>query len=234
MDEDEAVRRTEAAIKQAKIDAFGDKAHLAGHQTVGSTISETTRISLDIILDPDLIANMPLPWTENRDMIIRAFTEIFHRSYICPGADKPQCCSAATGKTCFPKWQEREDPEWYAQKINLLLSQVNDRIQQEGEQVPALAADEAFELGRLFAEAVIKFNWDKHAKRGLKSVTSGKLGGPARKANNRKRRLPEVTVMNVDRLIALGTPKIKAYEIIAKEQEVSMQTIRKEYSEHKK
>ncbi|MCF8707312.1 hypothetical protein [Rhizorhapis sp. SPR117] len=177
MDEDEAVRRTEAAIKKAKIDAFGDKAHLARHRTVGSTISETIQISLNVRDNPDFIQNMPLPWTENRNMIISAFEDFFRRSHICPGLNNPRCCHAAAGKYCFPNWQEREDPEWYAQQINLLLSQINDRITQSGPLVPALAADEAFELGRLFTEAVNKFNWDEHAKRGLKTVKSARRGG---------------------------------------------------------
>lgn len=77
MDEEKEVRRTEAAIKQAKIDAFGEKADLAKHRTVGSTISETIQISLNVYDNPDLIENMPLPWTENRDMITKAFGDFF-------------------------------------------------------------------------------------------------------------------------------------------------------------
>tara|TARA_B110001454_G_scaffold211112_1_gene226377 strand:- start:4480 stop:5013 length:534 start_codon:yes stop_codon:yes gene_type:complete len=176
---------------------------------------------------------MPLPWTENPNMIISVFENYFRRSRICPGTDDPRCCHALAGKNCFPNWVEREDPEWFAQKINLLLSQVNDRIQQEGSLVPALAADEAFELGCLFTEAILKFRWEPHTLRGLSSITSGRTGGPIRKANNQKRRQAEVTVMNVDDLIALGTPKMKAYKIISEQQGVSAQTIRKEYNKHK-
>lgn len=231
MDKDETTERAEVLVEHAKIGAFGDKADLARHRTVGSTISETTKISLDVLLNPDLIANMPLPWTENREMIVGAFTEIFHRSYICPGTDKPHCCSAATGKTCFPQWKEREDPEWYAKKISLLLSQVNGRIQQKGELVPALVADEAFELGCLFTEAVIKFNWDEHAKRGLKTVESAREGGEKRRIN--RPHFNEI-VAEVDALVARGTPKMAAYRSVAGRYGVSWETIRSDVRAAKK
>jgi hypothetical protein len=210
-------------IEWAKREMFGDKVDLARHQIVGSTISETLRISLPVLADPDRLANLPPPWTENRDMIVRLFSPILDRSRTCPGKDKRSCCHASENQTCFPKWRERKDPEWYAQQINIHLSMVNGRIGQNGPLVPALAADEAFELGQLFAEALIKFRWDKHAKRGLKTLKSAKIGGENRRV---PRLSPSEIAAAVDAYVTAGKPKMAAYSLVAGEQRVSAETIR--------
>ncbi len=208
-------------MEQAKREMFGNMADKVMVQQVGSGISETTRFSLNIFNDPELLANMPAPWTENRDMIVKLFTPIFERSWTCPGKNRVQCCHAEAGQACFPNWQEREDPEWYAQRLNLLLSQVNSRITQEGTHVSALAADEGFELGSLFTEALIKFQWDQHAKRGAKVLGGTKIGGDMRRLANNLRQTAEETVEAVSKLIDSGVKPMKAYRQIARAQGVS-------------
>ena len=221
-------------IEQIKRDLFGAKADLAQIKIAGSGISETQTISLNVLHDPERLERMPAPWTENHDMIVAQFTPIFERSFRCPGRDDARCCQADGDRACFPNWREREDPEWYAQTINLLLSQVNARIKQEGSLVPALAADEAFELGCLFTEALIKFRWDDHAKRGRKTVDSAKLGGDNKRNANPARRSSAETVVAVDALLAAGVKPMQAYARVARDQGVSEQTIRKEYTAAKK
>ena len=221
-------------IERAKREAFGAKAHQAFVEQVGSGISETTRISLIILHDLERLKHMPAPWTENRDMIVALFTPIFERSWQCPGRDHARCCHAEGDQACFPKWREREDPEWYAQAINILLSQVNVRITQEGPLVPALAADEGFELGCLLTEALIKFRWDEHAKRGAKVAGGSQLGGEMRREANRARLTRAGTVEAVDALLAVGMRPMQAYRRVASDQGVGEQTIRKEYTATKK
>lgn len=221
-------------IVSAKREAFGDKADLASVNTVGSGVSESTRMSLNLFHDPGLLEGLPTPWTENRDMIMRLFGPIFERSPQCPGRERAQCCQANQGQACFPNWREREDPEWYALKINSYLSVVNARIVQEGPLVAAVAADEAFELGCLFIEALIKFRWDSDAQRGAKIAVGAKLGGEMRRDANRNRWTPEETITAVEQLLANGIKPMAAYKTVADRQGVSEQTIRKEYRVTKK
>lgn len=221
-------------IERIKRDVFGDKADLANVSVTGSGISETRRISLNVLHDFEGLKRLPAPWTENRDMIVALFTPIFERSWHCPGRNDARCCQAEGDQACFPNWREREDPEWYAQAINVLLSQVNARIAQEGPLVPALAADEAFELGCLLTEALNKFRWDDHAKRGQKTVASAKLGGDTKRNANVARRSLTETVAAVDALLTAGIKPMQAYRRIASAQGVNEQTIRKEYIAAKK
>lgn len=221
-------------IERIKRDVFGDKADLAEVSVTGSGISETRSISLNVLHDLERLERTPAPWTENRDMIVALLTPIFERSWQCPGRSDARCCQAEGDGACFPNWREREDSEWYAQAINLLLSQVNARIAQEDPLVPALAADEAFELGCLFTEALIKFRWDDHAKRGQKTVASAKLGGDTKRNANHARRSPTETVAAVDALLTAGVKAMQAYRRVASAQGVGEQTIRKEYVAAKK
>lgn len=220
------------AIEAHKTDAFGKAAHLAKVTTTGSTISETTRISLPLSDNPEMLENMAPAWTENRSMIEQWISLFLEQSRICPGRDDPRCCHTTPNRTCFPKWVEREDPEWYASKIHVWLSLVNNRIQQQGDLVPALAADEAFELGCLFTEALIKFRWDKDVKRGLAVLEGAQKGG---RSNSKPSRLSiEATVAEIDQHLADGKQKKLAYYLVAAQQGVSEQTIRKEYRRAKK
>lgn len=224
----------EEPIERVKRDIFGAKADLAQVKIAGSGISETQTISLNALHDPERLERMPAPWIENRDMIVALFTPIFERSLACPGRDNARCCQAEGDIACCPNWREREDPEWYAQTINLLLSQVNTRVRQEGPLIPALAADEAFELGCLFTETLIKFRWDDHAKRGLKTVDSARLSGNTKRNANPARRSSAETVAAVDALLAAGVKPMQAYRRVASDQGVSEQSIRKEYAASKK
>ena len=203
-------------------------------EVIGSGISQTTKVSAD--LKPQLFGLVlaQQPWTENPAMIAQLFTPIFQRSPICPGRDKTQCCQARPGDACFPNWQAREDPEWYALEINKYLSQVNQRLGSVTPITAALAADEAFELGCLFTEALIKFQWDTHAKRGKGTLDSAAEGGRSRREANPNRLSVEETVAAVDVLIAKGVRKMAAYSIVAEQQYVEIRTIRKEYKLHKK
>lgn len=231
---------------RAKRKAFGEKADLAMVKVVGSGISETTNLSLNIINDRDSIECPPAPWTENREMIIERFNPIFERSRQCPGRASAQCCKQRDGEGwrpkpgchleqgCRPKWREREDPEWYAREIVMLLSQVDRRIEQRGPTAPAMAADEVFELGCLFNEALNKFRWDRHAKRGAKIMSSAKRGGRMRRAAKRGRRSVTETVADVDARIKKGAGLMKAYREVARQQGVTDQTIRKEYNRQKR
>ena len=108
-------------IERVKRDAFGDKADLANSKVVGSGISETARISVKALDAPELLADMPQPWAENREMIKSLFTPFFDRSFHCPGRDRPQCCQSADRQNCVPQWREREDPEGYAREIDTYL-----------------------------------------------------------------------------------------------------------------
>ena len=209
--------------------AFGDTVKDPDGKVVGSGISETTRISIRGVEAVARLTNPPPPWFENRQMVVALFSPIFDRSHQCPGREMPQCCQADTGQSCFPNWREREDPEWYAQQINIYLSRVNDRTGQQGLLAAGLAADEAFELGCLFTEARLKFQWDVHAKRGEKIARAAKLGGDSRRSSNPARRSTEETVIAVDALIEQGIAPMTAYRRIAKSQGVGTETIRKEY-----
>lgn len=227
---------TEAELREAeealKAEAFGEAAHLAIITRAGSTISETKRMSIPLLAKPELLGEMAPAWTENRRMIEQWISLVLEQSRTCPGRDDPRCCQTTPDRTCFPKWVEREDPEWYAPKIHLWLSLVNNRIQQQGNMVPALAADEAFELGCLFTEALIKFRWEKDTNRGLAVVEGAQKGG---RSNSKPSRLStEETVDEIDRHLADGKQKKVAYSLVAAQQGVSEQTIRKEYRRAKK
>jgi hypothetical protein len=172
---------TEAQLREAvealKVDAFGNGAPLAKITTTGSTISETTRMSTPLLPNHEMLENMAPAWSEHRSMIEHLIKADLEQSRKCPYEHDSRCCHATLNQTCSPNWVEREDREWYAREIHLRLCLVNDRIGQTGPMVPALAADEAFELGCLLTEALIKFRWDKHAKRGLVVVEGAREGG---------------------------------------------------------
>lgn len=217
-----------AALEKLKREMFREKAHLAAVKTVGSGISESKTVSVPLLalhehLDGRHELESPPPWFENQAMVMQLIGPILNRVRKCPGS-----------KSCFPNWREREDPEWYAQKINMLLSRVNNRISQQGDLVPALAADEAFELGSLFTEALIKFQWDQHAKRGEVTIKAAAKGGDARRASFPGRLPPDETVAAVDALLATGKPKMVAYSLVAEQQGVTQQTIAKEYQSARK
>lgn len=217
-------------ISELASEAFGGNTSQAKVTVVGDGISEATRISFDLLADPNQLDAIETPWSTNRSMIVGLFTSIFHRSRQCPGRAKPQCCQAEGERACFPNWKEREDPEWYAQEINSYLSMVENRLRLVTPTTAALAADEAFELGCLFTEALIKFRWDKHAKSGKKSGVGASRGGKAR----RRRPNVESTVAAVEMIIDSGKSKTRAYAIVAKQQGVSAQTIGNEYRLAKK
>lgn len=217
-------------IEQAMSAQFGDKLEKANVEVIGSGVSQTTRVSLDLLANPELLGAMPAAWLANRAMIVRLFTPIYERSFQCPGRENQQCCQAVSGQLCFPNWREREDAEWYAQEINTYLSLVDLRLRDATPITSALAADEAFELGCLFTEALIKFRWDKHAKRGKHTLESAGQGGLQR----RKRPNAEATVYAVDQLLGQGKSITRAYALVAKAQGVTDQTIAKEYRRAKK
>ena len=221
-------------LDRLKREAFGKLADVAKDENVGSGISLTSRMSVDLVAYADGNELNQMAWTENPALIAQLFTPIFQRSRICPGRDKAQCCQAGPGDACFPNWQAREDPEWYALQINKYLSQVNRRLQSVTPITAALAADEAFELGCLLTEALIKFQWDAHAKRGKGTLESAAEGGRSRREANPNRLSVVETVNAVDALIANGVRKMAAYSIVAQQQHVEIRTIRKEYKLHKK
>lgn len=227
---DEEIER----IERLKRDAFGQNLALAKVKSKGSGISESLTISLDALHDPDRVSANGLPWTETPDMVRRLFGSIFLKSGECPGRDRLQCCQALEGHACFPKWIEHEDPEWYALQLSKLLSLIDDRIAHGGSMAPSLAADEAFELGSLFSEALGKFRWDAHAKRGQVTQESARLGGQLKRQGNRRRRSPNETIDAVDKLLAEGKSLTRAYAKVGKEQGVTAQTIGKEYRALKK
>ena len=198
-------------------------------KVVGSTISETHTMLLDPTNSADRDHLMLPPWAANQQLIADLFTPAFQRSRQCPGRKKSRCCKAQGDQPCFPKWREREDPEWYALEINKYLSIVNQRLGEATPIAAALAADEAFELGCLFTEALIKFQWDKHATSGKKSWKGAKLAW-----ERRRRAGASVTVAAVDELLKSVKSRKLAYALIAEEQGVSAQTIRKEYCKAKK
>ncbi len=217
-------------IEQAKRDAFGEKAGLAQAKVVGSGISRTVRLSLDLLAAPELVKALPPPWSENRAMIVGLFEAILVCSRQCPGRDRPQCCHATGDEPCFPNWQEREDIEWYAQQIDMQFSMLDRRLIEASPISAAIVADEAFELGCLVTEAQIKLQWDKHAQRGQNTVESAGRGGLSR----RKRPGIDATVYAVDQLMAQGKRITRAYAIVAQQQGVTDQTIAKEYCKAKK
>lgn len=55
-------------------------------------ISETTRVSLNILNDLARLERLAAPWAENRDMIVALFTPIFERSWQCPDLDNARGC----------------------------------------------------------------------------------------------------------------------------------------------
>lgn len=208
-------------------------------RTVGSGISNTEKIGKTVALadlSPDHLSLLSAPaWSENQTMIASLFGEIYQRSQMCPGRDMHQCCGAADEDAyCTPNWREREDPEWYAQEINKYLSVVNLRTVAGSTHDRRSIADNAFELGCLLTEALIKFQWDRHAKRGLLTLDSAAKGGRARRDANSGRCAAEETVTAVDELLATGMPVMAAYQVVAKAQRVGAQTIGKEYRRQKK
>lgn len=167
-------------------------------------------------------------------MIERLFIPIFRCSHECPGRDKTQCCRAEPGEACSPNWQEREDPEWYALEINKYLSLVRQRLESVTPITAALAADEAFELGCLFTEALIKFRWDRSAKAGFASIRGGQQGGNHKKSQLRRQFSPKDTFDAVNALTSEGIGRMSAYSRVGRDQGASTATIRKEYGRYKK
>lgn len=224
-----------AAFEEMKRERFGEKAHLATIKTTGSGISETKTISAPLLAfyedHQDGCQNLEqaAPWSENPAMIEKLMGPILDRVRRCPGSKAEQCCHAEPGQSCFPNWREREDPEWYALQIHLRLGQVNNRISGEGKIVTALAADAGFELGSLFTEALIKFRWDKAAKVGGKVIEGGREAGEGRRKAKPNRLGSEETIAAVDAMLEQGIGKMEAYQRVADQQGVSLQTIRKEY-----
>ena len=217
-----------------KREAFGEFADQAKEESVGSGISKTTRFSVDRVSLAAVRDFKQPAWSQNREMIERRFTAIFRRSHECPGRDKPQCCRAEPCEACSPNWHEREDPEWYALEINRYLSMVNQRLKSVAPITAALAADEAFELGCLFTEALIKFDWDTHAKRGKSTLHNAIEGGDAKRNANPKRGSIDETVAAVDALISNGSGRMAAYSVIAEQQGIALGTVAKEYQRHRK
>ncbi len=99
--------------------------------------------------------------------------------------------------------------------------------------MPALAADEAFELGCMFQEALIKFRWDKAAKVGEKVIGGGKAAGSGRRFARDERLGHEETISAVKALLVQGIRKMEAYRRVADQQGVTAQTIGKEYRSKK-
>lgn len=195
----------EAAANEAMAqEMFGEKAHLATMKTTGSGTSETTTISAPLAAvfedyeNTNIYLRSSEPWAENRAMIVKLMGPILDRARTCPGLNSEQCCHAEAGRSCFPRWREKGDPEWYALQIHRLVSNVDARIAAEGKLVPALAADEAFELGCLFQEALISFRWDKAAKVGEKVIGGGRAAGNDRRFARDKRLGYEETIAAVD------------------------------------
>lgn len=228
-----------AAIDGMAQEMFGRKSHLATIKTTGSGISETKTMSAPLLAVYEDLQNerqsleLSAPWSETRAMIVKLMGPILDCVRKCPGLYSEKCCHAEPGRSCFPKWREREDPEWYALKIHQSLGQVDVRIAGEGKLVPALAADEAFELGCLYQEALIKFRWDKAVKVGEKVIGGGKAAGDCRRFANSKRLSREETTAAVDALLAQGKTKMVAYGLVADQQGVTAQTIGKEYQSKK-
>lgn len=222
-------------IERLKRAVFGDKAELARVETIGSGVSEFTRITLPVLAAPELVNRpTPPPWAEYCAMIARQIEPILGQARTCPGMMHPACCHAEPGRACFPNWREHEDPPWYALQINILLSLVNQRIAGRSTLAPGLAAENAFELGCLYIEASIKFRWDEHAKRGEKVVTGARRGGDEQRSARLGRLTTEQTVAAVKALLAVGTRRMAAYSIVAEQQGVTLQTIAKEFQRHQK
>lgn len=214
-------------VEKLKRELSKDQFTLSDYDIVGSGLSETFRPKPSVSDVRNLNLQLPPPWSENRNMVLRFLNPIFDSVYKCPGRNTPQCCGAEVTQTCRPNWIEKEDIQWYALRINSLLSNVDDKIC--GGKAPAAAmADEAFELGTLFEEARLKFLWDVEAKIGKKIRKGGKEGGGKRRGPYRKS--PEMTVAAVNALRAKGLPLMAACSVVAEQQRVSLQTIRKEYS----
>ena len=224
----------ENRFDRLKREAFGKNADEAKVENVGSGISQTSRISLDLLAYANEKDLTQPAWTETPAMIAQLFTPIFQRTRICPGRDKAQCCQAGPGQACFPNWQAREDPEWYAFQINKYLSLVNQRLKAVTPVTASLAADEAFELGCLFTEALIKFRWDRFAKGGRASTKGGKRGGDHRKSQLRRQFSPKDTFDAVNALANEGVGRMSAYSLVGESQGTSGATIRKEYGLYKK
>lgn len=223
------MRKNDDQLHRIKREAFGKMADRAEIRVVGSGVSAVKRVALNLEEDPAHFFQRASPWTENRNMIVTLFADTFQRSLQCPGRGKPECCQAAANIACFPNWREREDPEWYALEINKYLGLVDGRLKAITPVTAALAVDEAFELGCLLTEALIKFKWDRDAKRGQKTIESAREGGQMRRAANRKRKSTLETVEAVDRLLREGASKKTAYGTVAEQQGLSDQTIAKEY-----
>jgi hypothetical protein len=221
-------------IGQMKREAFGKLADRGETRITGSGVSKTETTSIDALADPSLVNSITSPWTDNRAMITGMFGQIFNQSLQCPGHGTPQCCAAPAGMICYPHWTEREAPEWYAREINKYLTLVDQRLRDVTSITAGLAADEAFELGCLFTEALIKFRWDRLAKQGQKSADGAQLGGNIRRSGNRKRLSVEETVAAVDGHLNDGATKTRAYGRVARQQGVSEQSIAKEYRGAKK
>ena len=224
----------EDRLDRLKRGAFGRLADEAKVTSVGSGLSQTTSIAVDLVTHADGRELKQPAWSETPAMIEQLFTPIFQRTGICPGRDQPQCCQASPGKACFPNWQAREDPEWYALEINKCLVMVNQRLKSVTPIGAALAADEAFELGCLFTEALLKFRWDRFAKSGLGSTRGGKRGGDQKKSQLRRQFTPLSTFDAVNALVAKGVGQMQAYLLVGKGQGASAATIRKEYGNYKK
>lgn len=224
----------DAETEHVKLGGFGQPGEPTRKEIVGSGISKTTRHvqEWNFYDEPELLNEMPAPWSENRAMIISQFGPVFARLTQCPGRQRPQCCHAQPGHHCFPNWRVREDAEWYAQMISTYLFQLDARLRDVTPVNAALAADDAFELGSLVAEAFIKFRWDKHAKWGANRDAGSRRGGENRKSI--KRESPESNAAEIDALLVANMSKKAAYGLLAEKQGVTVQTISKEYKMTKK
>ncbi len=214
-------------------EAFGDAARGATIRQTGSGVSHTISVSLNLADVPASFFCQP-PWSANRSLIESYFGPILAHSRSCPGRGAVQCCQAEEGEMCCPRWIEREDPEWYAQRADIYMTMINKRIADRSGMSVELAADEAFELGQLFQEARIKLGFDHATKRSDKVTEGARLGGKARRLANRGRLPVADTVADVERLVAEGRSITRAYAAVGRKQGVSAQTIAKEYRRAKK
>ena len=112
---------------------------------------------------------MPGRWTENRDMITLVFTPVFERSFHGLGRDRLQCCELSDGRTGSPNGENVRIQNGVRAEIASYLTMVNDRLDKVTLLTAVIEDDEAFQLGSMFTEALIKFRWDRRTKQGAKT-----------------------------------------------------------------
>lgn len=123
---------------------------------------------------------------------------------------------------------EEHSREWYARQILVELHVARDRSRR-GDIDRAMLS--AFKIGVLVAEANLKFAWETHALRGLKSETKGRLGAAMvhgdEEAVSRRRR--ERLAAFEAQLAAQGGRNVTgAMEIVAERFGVSRRTIQRD------